>query len=494
MDRAMRQDISAGVLTLVRFQWRAYWRRFARGGKSAVGNQGLTLIIVGIILFRYVQTLRLASSDLTRGKSALLESLLAGICVAWFVTTNSREQSSVATRRWLHLPLSLKQLFAVRAISLLTPPAAWLVLLGSLAICYPLAHAPRPVTGIVAALLFITMSGFVGLTVAHLLSMAFWRRVLGAVALVLLSGAVLYFVNHEPASLSDVSALLPLTPMALVARAALGQQSWAAIMLLVIFGVVTFGAALWSFGKSLESASPRSSEKAMKFAPLRIPGRLGGLVAKDVRYFWRLLDIYLGLLAAAAGCLYLVTAATPTLDIFLIFLTLIFVPCAPLAFNCFGLDTASGLDRYTLLPLTGQAIMLSKNLTFLSVVGVQASPLILLAGWQVGAFAGVLGLVAFTSLAGACLTWGNWMSLSHPLKMQFFRFSSSSASVFDALAGVIFSTSPGVLIIYLLHSRYYSVLTLALVWLLFGCLYFFSLVQFGGRFDRKRETIARVLS
>jgi hypothetical protein len=494
MDRAIRQHNSAGVLTLLRFQWRAYWRRFARGGKLAVGNQGLTLIIIGIILFRYVQALRLATIDLTRGKTALLESLLAGICFAWFFTTNKSEQTSVATRRWLHLPLSLKQLFAVRAFSLLTPPAAWLVLLGSLAICYPLAHAPRPLLGIVAALLFISMSWFVGLTVAHLLSMAFWRRVLGAAALVLLSGVVLYFVNNEPASLSDLSALLPLTPMALVARAALGQQSLIAIMLLAIFSVVTFGAALWSFRKSLESASPRSSEKSMHLARLRIPGRFGGLVAKDVRYFWRLLDTYLGLLAAAMGCLYLVTAANPSLDIFLIFLTLVFVPNAPLAFNCFGLDTASGLDRYTLLPLAGRAIMLSKNLAFLSVVSVQAGPLILLAGWQVGAFAGAVGLVAFTSLVGACLAWGNWMSLGHPMKMQFFRFSSSSASLFDAMAGVIFSSSPGVLIIYLLHSQYYSVLTLALVWLLFGCLYFFSLVRFGDRFDRKRETIARVLS
>jgi len=494
MDRAIRQHGSAGVLTLLRFQWRAYWRRFARGGKATVGNQGLTLIVIGIVLFKYVLMLRQAAIDLTRGKTALLESLLAGICCAWFVITNSPEQSSVATRRWLHLPLSLKELFAIRAISLLTPPVAWVVLLGSLAICYPLAHAPRPAMGIVAASLFISMSGFIGLTVAHLLSMAFWRRVLGAGALILLIGVVLYFLNHEPASLSDVSAILPITPMALVARAALGQQSLIAIILLAIFTGVAFGAALRSFGMSLDSARASHSEKSMRLPRLWIPGRLGGLVGKDIRYFWRLLDTYLGLLAAATGCLYLATAAAPALDIFLIFLTLVFVPNAPLVFNCFGLDTASGLDRYTILPLTGQAIMLSKNLAFLSVVGLQTCPLILLAFWQLGAFAGTLGLVAFTSLAGACMTWGNWMSLSHPMKIQFFRFSSSSASVFDAMAGVVFSISPGILIIYLLHSRYYSVLNLALIGLLFGSLYFFSLMRFGRRFDRKRETLARVLS
>jgi hypothetical protein len=494
MDRAIRQQRSAGVLTLLRFQWRAFWRGFARGGKSTVGNQGLTLIIVVIVLLRYALMLRNAGTALARGKTGLLESLLVGIAFAWLVTTNGREQSSVATRRWLHLPLSLKELFAIRAVSLLIPPMAWLILLGSLAICYPLAHAPHPLMGMVAALLFITMSGFVGLTTAHLLSMSFWRKVLGAGALILLSGAVLYFLDNQP---SSFLALLPLTriaPTALVARAALGHQTGPAIVLLAIFNVMTFGAALWSFRKSLESARANTSEKTKHLAGLRIPGRLGGLIAKDTRYFWRLLDTYLGVLATAAGCLYLVTADSPALNIFLIFLTLIFVPLAPLAFNCFGLDTASGLDRYALFPLTGQAIMRSKNLAFLTVASLQASSLILLAFSQVGVFAGVVGLVAFTSLASASLTWGNWMSLSHPLKMQFFRFSSASASVFDALAGVVFSTSPGVLIIYLLHSEYYSVLNLALVWLSFACMYFFSLVRFGRRFEWKRETLARVLS
>src|SRR6267378_3501388 len=141
MDRAAMKyspSGSVGVPTLIRFQWRAYWRGFARGGKLTVGNQGMTLIIIGVVLYRYVLALRHATIDLTRGKTALLESLLTGICVGWFVITNSREQSSVASRRWLHLPLSLKDLFTIRVASLLIPPSAWFILAGSLAICYPL--------------------------------------------------------------------------------------------------------------------------------------------------------------------------------------------------------------------------------------------------------------------------------------------------------------------------------------------------------------------
>jgi len=78
--------------------------------------------------------------------------------------------------------------------------------------------------------------------------------------------------------------------------------------------------------------------------------------------------------------------------------------------------------------------------------------------------------------------------------MLFFHFSSSSSSIFDTMAGVAFLSLPGVLIIYLVHSRYYSALNLLLVMIFFGATYLFSLAVFGPRFDQKRERIARVLS
>jgi hypothetical protein len=495
MDRTITHNpgTSSAIPTLIGFQWRAYWRRLARGGKLTVGNQGLGLIVIGLILFRYVKMLRVAAIDIASGKTALLESMLAGIFIAWLVITNSREQRSVASSRWLHLPLSLKGLLVIRASSLLMPPTAWFVLAGSLAICYPLAHGQRPFMGIAAAFLFVLMSWLGGLTVGSLLSLAWGRRVLGAAVLPLMVGAGIYILNHEIAGPADLSALLPLTPMALVGRAALGQDPWTAILLLALFTAVALSAALWSLQKSLASASPRGAAKA-RFAQLHLPGRLGGLVAKDVRYFWRLLDAYLGLLAAATGCVYLVTADEPSLDIFLVFLTMVFLPVSPLAFNCFGLDTPSGLDRYTLLPLSGRSIVLSKNLAFLSVAGVQAFPLMILACSQLGFVAGAVGLAAFISLAAACLTWGNWMSLSHAMKLQFFRFSSSSVSIFDAMAGVIFSSSPGVIIIYLLHAQPQATWAIALVPVLFATLYFLSLLRAGKRFARKLETIARALA
>lgn len=495
MDRSIKIRSVKLIPVLLRFQWRAYWRALRRGGKLTAGNQGLSLIILGIVTLKYVQSLRIAAVDVTRGKTMLLESLMAGIWVAWSIATNSsREQRTIASREWLHLPLSLKELFAVRVTSLLIPPSAWIIVLGSAATCYPLAFASHRAAGFAAVALFVAMAVLLGLTASHLLSIPVWRRVLSIAAVVLGAASVLFFMRRDPHGQAEDVMLFPFTPMSLVVRAAIGKQAGFTLLVLAILTSLSLVAAVWSFRASLAGASPRGARKARRSTRLRLPGRFGGLVAKDARYFWRLLDTYLGLLAAAAGCFYLLTAENPALDLLLIFLALIFIPISPLAFNSFGLDTATGLDRYLLFPLTGREILLSKNLAFLLVTGLLATPLIMLASWQLGIVASAVGVVTFGSLASAGLAWGNWMSLSHPKKMLFFHFSSSSASIFDALAGVVFLSSPGVLIIYLVHSRFYSALNLALILALFGVLYFFSLTFFGKRFEKKRDNIARALS
>lgn len=482
------------TITIIRYQWRAYWRRLGRGGKATAGNQGIALIIFGLVFVKYLQWLRIATINLSRGKTALLEALLATIFLAWLFPLTDGGRSSIATRRWLHLPLSLKELFRLRVISVLMPPSSWLVIAGSLAICYPLAHAKKPALGIVAGLLFITMSGFAGLTVSHLISVALWRRALAAGA-VLLSGAIgLYVISGR-----EVLPLSTFLPSALVVRAAIGQRSWLAIVILAALCAVAYYAALWSFRQSLENTASRSaswdSEHSRSFVWLKLSGKLGGLVAKDLRYFRRLLDVYLGLLAAAAGCIYLVTAATVSQGVFLAFIVLVFLFNAALPFNSFGLDTRAGLGRYTLFPLSGKSIMLSKNLAYLGVLGVQTFPIIFLAGWRQGILTSAIGLVECASLACAYLAWGNWMSVSHPLKMHFYRFASSGAALADALAGVVFGSLPGILMIYLLHAqRGRTAGPIALVMLLFGALYWASLVRFGRRFEQQRETIARVLS
>jgi hypothetical protein len=477
------------ITTVLYYQWRAYWRSFTSAGNFTAGNQGIVLILSGLILFRYFQLLGVATDDLAAGKTAILEKLLAGIFLAWLFPLVSNAHLSISTSALRYLPLSVKELFGIKAISLFMPPYAWMIVAGSLAICYPLAHASSPLAGVSAALLFIVMSWFVGLTVEQLLSTAFWRKLLCAAAIGLLCAGGLYVISSkDQMGLSHFSSFLP---TALVARAAVAKQSWRAIFTLSVLVITAFCAALWSFPYSLEPATSRRSKKSLNFMPFKFPGKTGGLSAKDFRYFRRLLDPYFGLLAAALCSVYLATADAPSVDVFLGFIIIIFIPTASLAFNCFGLDNRSGLDRYTLMPVNGKEIMLSKNLAFITVIGVQLLLIIPLAGWRLGLGGAALGLIQAALLALAYMTCGNLMSVNHSFKMQFFRFSSAG-SPFDALGGVAFGSLPGVVAIRLFQENRPGVLWIViLMLLLYSALYLCSVIWAGKNFEQKRERIGK---
>jgi len=476
--------------TIIRYQWRAYWRRLSRGGKTSAGNQGIALLIMALIFIRYLKFLRLAAINLSQGKTALFEVLLIGIFLAWLFPLAGGGQPSVATRRWLHLPLSLRELLRFRIVSLLMPPSAWIVIVASLTLSYPLAQAQRPLLGMMAGFLFVAAAGFLGLTVSHLMSIAFWRRLLVNITIIGSSAIAVLWTSGQ-GGLKLLTAL----PSTLVAQAAVGQRSWIAIAVLFVCVVVTYRATLWSLRLSLENSGPINPDRSTTLALLSFPGRLGGLLAKDFRYFRRLLDVYLGLLAAAAGCVYLVTAEIPTRGIYLAFIVIVFLLGAAVPFNSFGLDTHAGLDRYSLLPLSGKSIIFSKNLAYLIVITGQVLPLIMLAGWRLGTATSTLGIVEALALACAYLAWGNWMSINHPMKMQFFRFASSGGALADVMAGVVFGSLPGILMIYFLHAEgnHVSWMILA-VMLLFAALYCASVTRFGRRFEQRREAIASVLS
>lgn len=479
------------VLMLARYQWASYWRRLCRAGSVSAANQGILLLLLTLLAIKYFQLLHVATVGLSRGQTTLLSSLLTGIFVVWLFPLTSATRAGVSSRRVLHLPLTHRELFGVRLLSLLIPPTSWLIVPASLAICYPLAHAPNPAAGIVAGLLFIAMSWQIGVAVAHLLSVAIWRKAFALLSLLtLLSGAV-YFRNGFVAS--DLDTVTRFSPAALVLNAGLGTQTWTALGELALLASLALCIAFWSFRQSLEVVTTRPRSRI--FGSFRLAGRLGGLITKDFRYFRRLLDSYLGVLASVLCCFHLVVSEAPSADLVRIFILLIFLTNCALAFNLFGLDNRSGLQRYTLLPLTGRATLLSKNLALLILVGAQLCPVFLLADWRLGFWETAGSIVQSISLAAAYLAWGNWMSVSHPVKLQFFRFSSSGAALADSIGGLIFGSLPGILMIYLLRGEGAGMVGGAAFILLLTCtLYFFSITLFGGRLEQNRERIADALS
>lgn len=480
------------TITIGRWQWRIFWRRFSHAGHLNAGNQGLLLIASILILARYLRSLHAAAIDLPQGRTRVLESLLFGILIVWLFPLVNNARINRSTRKLMHLPLSRNELFTIKLVTLFIPPYSWIILAGSLGICYPVVRAAHPVVGVIAACLFMAFAAFTGLTVAQLMSLAIFRKLL--LLIMLCSGlAVSYLVQSDSAARSF--SLLSSLPGHLVIQAALSNSPLVALGKLLLLTTISFFTALWSFKHSLEITTKPRSQKITIFDSLRLPGPIGGLAAKDFRYFRRLLDPYLGVLVAAIGSLYLITADVASVGFFQVFLLCVFVCNSSLAFNLFGLDNRASMDRLKLMPVSANAILIGKNLAFLMVVGVQVMPLILLASWRLGLLVGLFGILGAAALAAMFLSWGNWMSVNHAFKLHFFQFSSSNGMLVEAIAGMMFGSLPGIIAIYSMQTNGFGpAWRIALVLLVSSSFYCLSVRRAGNRFLQKQEIIRNALS
>ena len=108
---------------------------------------------------------------------------------------------------------------------------------------------------------------------------------------------------------------------------------------------------------------------------------------------------------------------------------------------------------------------------------------------------GAIGVVETASLASMYMAWGNWMSVNHPLKMQFFQFSSSSGEVVETLAGILFGSLPGIIAIHFLRTEgLKATWKIALILLFSSLFYLVSIWHVGNRFAQKQDKILNALS
>ena len=464
----------------LRCQWRAYWRRVTRATSLAMGHQGITLIIAILVFFKYLGAVLSAGDRFAQGDTTVINSLFAVIFLAWlFLPLSVRAETSLTS--FLHLPLSLLDLFVIRVASILITPYAWLVIAGSVAIFYPLTYARSPVAAITIGFLFITWTCLVGLVVAHLFSTSVFRRVLFALGLLLIAAA--YFVRDR----------LTTPPVILetdIANTLTGNYLFATTVLLIL-NVIAFVAAMVSLQLPLRTEAKRRTRRRISSVLFTFRSAIGALAAKDVRYFRTLLDPYLGVLASVLGCIYVIGAETPTLSIVLIFTIIVFVPNSPLAFNSFGLDTRDAWERYAVLPVTGSTILHAKNLAFVFIVSMQLAPILILTLWRLGSVAGLIGLSASCAIACAYLTLGNWMSISLPAKMFPFRFAPATGSLPEIIAGIFFGSLPGIVVIYLQRSATWLGIGVTLpVVVAFAGIYLLVTAWSARKFERQRHEIA----
>jgi hypothetical protein len=486
----------AGVALLLKYQWRAYWRRFSRGGGQALSQMLLSSLLGWMIFIKLPPLLLEAANDLALGKTEITAGILLAFGFGWLYLPHEDTNISIAAKNLIRFPLSINTLLAVRALSIFISPVVMIIVTGSLMSLFPFLKSRNPVMGIAAAILFLALAVIVRLCLSHLIGIAAWRKGFLAAAAIIIIPLGASLLASETQAKQWLLAMIHFTPVQLATSAAAAinlQSALIPMLLLMAFTATAFFLLLWSFRRSLSAQQVNGSSWIRKIDLIRLPGRLGGLVGKEQRYFLKTYFPWLGLLFALACSLALLKNAIPPI-VFQSAILLVLVTDFDLTTNFFGLDRAWELNRYLIFPLKGKEIAFSKNLGIVVIVAAQLAPMLSLACWRFGWMQAGLGLIEATALLLAHLAWGNLRSVNNPYKMDFLQFSTKENVVY-ALAGLTFSSLPGVAIIYLVRlNSNHLVIKISSILLLAAVVYLGSMRYAGRKIERSWQTILEKLS
>ncbi|MBO0863052.1 MAG: hypothetical protein J2P21_32070 [Chloracidobacterium sp.] len=440
----------AGVRQILKYQWKAYWRRFTRPGQLAQFDMLLLLLVGALLIFKLPPVLRRAARELAIGQTLGMDQLLFALGAAWLYPRIENACISIHPKALIRFPLTTNSMLLVRIGSFFISPVSMIITAGSLLGAGPLLASTRPFIGITAAILFFVIAVSLGLSLSHMMSSAalrIWLMIVTAIVIIPL-GAVLFASGGDAGR--RLAPIFQFTPMRLVTSAATARNYQTALLsLMTLTGCAALALLLlrWSFSRSLsdqETSRPRSNRAA---SLIRFPGRLGGLVRKEQNYYRKLPVVWIGLLIALAySQIFWFGAPHPVT--FQAVILIVFSINWALPTNSFGLDEPPEINRYMLFPLRGRDILLGKNLGFAIIVGLQLSVTLPFTFWRLGWREVSFGLIEAAALSFAYLAWGNMESVNAPYKMRFYR-ETGGGSLFDALIGMTLCSLPGVAIIYL---------------------------------------------
>jgi hypothetical protein len=485
----------AGIALILRYQWRAFWRRFSRTRERAQFYLTVLMVLGWVFIAILPARVSRAAQELPAGHTASMDAVLWLLCGLWLFVLFEDSTVSLTSRHLRLFPLDVGRLLAVRILSVFCSPVALLVALGSLISLWPFLFARQRVLGAAAALLLYTLAFGVAVTASHVVGMPAVRRHLLAplAAISVVVGAVLLtrgLRGFEP------RALMALPPPHLVSEVAVAASPSAA--LLPLMALVAIGAGVgvlpvWSFRRSVFGQSGTRVVGRAPGSVLWFPGRFGGLVRAEQLYFRKLLDLWPGLLLVAAVSVASVFGPVPPI-VRQSVMVIVFASNVNVFMNGLGLSTSAELTRYAMLPLHGRDVLLVKNLGLTVIVAAQLALLIVTALWRSGPLEASAEVLTATVLLLSHLAWGNMVSVTSPFKMHFYRFASSGEPV-TAIVGTTIGSVPGIVVLVLLHSGSpLSAVAIAAVLVLSLAVYLVSLRSAGRRFEHRRHIIGERLS
>lgn len=472
-------------------QWQAYKRRVLRRGGAGAANLSISVLLAALLLPWVSRALSDAAMELASGKDGRAAMLLCGLAAAWLCVGLVEARLSMRVDELRHLPLPAGELFAVDLLSMLMQVPALIVAAASLMMFYPIVNGARPVRGAAAWLLFVVAACAAGYALARLANASVGYGLVRFAAI----GCVVFALWSVIEGGGSLQAIDPegfgaLLPHRAAARAATAKGTWIELGALACTACAACGVARASFAASLRSSTGRAPRRRRYVSAINLPGALGGLAGKDLRYFSRVLDVYIGFALAILYGFRLVVADAPSANAFRAVLIGVVLADAGVAFNSFGLDARAAFDRYAVLPLRGAGVVRAKNIAFALLIAAQVFPLFALACWRFGAGTAAAALLQVVALACAFMAVGNVSSVRRKCGMRFYRFAAGG-SVLDYAVGAVFGCAPGFVFVVLLHGRVTvtAVSACVLCTILCAALYAFSVVRSGKRFESDGERI-----
>jgi len=486
----------AGIALILKYQWRAFWRRLIRTRHRAQFYFTVMIVLGGASVFILPARLSRAARELSAGQTTSMDAVLWTFCVLWLFVLTEDASVSLTSGHLRTFPIAVGQLLTVRILSVFCSPVALLIALGSVISLWPFFLARQTVLGCAAALLLFALAFGSAMSASHALGVAELRRRLVAILVVASVALGAVFSTRGLPGIEQARAVLAVMPPHLVSAVSVAATPSAILIpigtligLCAVVGFVLF----WSFRCTLYSPSQTRAVGRAAGSMLWFPGRFGGLLRKEQYELRKLVDVWPGLLLVlAVSAMSLFNPLSPAVRQSVI--VLVFVMDTNMIMNGFGLDTSAGLTRYAILPLRGKEVLLVKNLGLTLLVAAQLAPLIAIAVWRSGPLeAGVEAVVAAILLLSH-LAWGNLVSVTEPFKMQFYRMASSGSPL-TSMAGSTIGSAPGVLVLFLLYSESrWFVAAPPSILLLTLALYLVSLNYSGRCFELRRDLIAERLS
>ena len=180
----------------------------------------------------------------------------------------------------------------------------------------------------------------------------------------------------------------------------LSPLAWIAIAILVKTARLELAVALCGLALTIQLAIASARHAAQRnrhfnllgYIPL-FPGKLGGLISKNLREVMTLLDPYAALALSAGGLAYRIYAPSPDKTAFSILGLLVALTLSTYAQSLFGIEltAGSGITRYRLLPLRGWETLLAKDFAFLAILLLLLLPLDIAPGMTFGLVALAFG-------------------------------------------------------------------------------------------------------